>query len=301
MTHIVTDESKSLVIEMVANGASFGDMEEKLKISNKTFSKYYKNEIKGYDGAQRGLPKWVVSDRDKDMCDRYKKGETLQEIGVSYSITRERVRQIISRCGVTRDEGGEQLRAFLNNSEKRSKKRAEQELRKIKSWGCTLDEYNYFRGFNTDYCKTPINYFKNQENSAKNRGIEWSLTLPQWWGIWERSGKYELRGRGKGKYVMARIEDLGGYEIGNIEIIEFSQNAKDYYSIYKSEWYEKMRKSHGWSEDIVMREKSNLTIRTTVLQSADGEKASKFLSKKYNISVSELIDSLLLQAMSNDS
>jgi len=44
--------------------------------------------------------------RDVDIETRYRNGETLQKIGDSYGISRERVRQILARKGITKDDGG---------------------------------------------------------------------------------------------------------------------------------------------------------------------------------------------------
>lgn len=69
--------------------------------------------------------------------------------------------------------------------------------------------------------------FKMQRNSAKYRGLEWDLTFDEWLNIWISSSNINNRGIGKGKYVMARIGDSGGYKIGNVEIIQFEKNSKD--------------------------------------------------------------------------
>lgn len=39
--------------------------------------------------------------REIEMANRYKSGETLQEIANDYGITRERVRQLLKRVGIT--------------------------------------------------------------------------------------------------------------------------------------------------------------------------------------------------------
>lgn len=62
------------------------------------------------------------------------------------------------------------------------------------------------------------------KGKAKHRDIPFNLTYEQWWDIWQQSGKWEQRGRGLGQYVMARYNDIGAYEVGNVHIIEASQN-----------------------------------------------------------------------------
>ncbi|WP_077181759.1 NUMOD3 domain-containing DNA-binding protein [Burkholderia cenocepacia] len=54
--------------------------------------------------------------------------------------------------------------------------------------------------------------------------IEFKLTFDEWWSFWQESGHYDERGVGKGKYVMARIDDIGPYELGNIYCCTNTEN-----------------------------------------------------------------------------
>lgn len=65
---------------------------------------------------------------------------------------------------------------------------------------------------------------------AKKEGrpqIEFQLTFPQWWTIWQRSGRWEERGNRAGHYVMCRKNDIGPYAVGNVFIGSFSRNVAD--------------------------------------------------------------------------
>lgn len=70
--------------------------------------------------------------------------------------------------------------------------------------------------------------FANQRCSARKRkdfmgnSIEWKLTYEQWLSIWGE----QLKERGKKAHqkVMARIDDLGNYEVGNVRIITAREN-----------------------------------------------------------------------------
>lgn len=57
--------------------------------------------------------------------------------------------------------------------------------------------------------------------------IEMRLTFDQWLDIWLASGKLLQMGRRKGQYCMARKDDLGHYEVGNVFIQLTSENARD--------------------------------------------------------------------------
>lgn len=65
------------------------------------------------------------------------------------------------------------------------------------------------------------------KSKAKHRGIEFRLTYDEWYKIWKDSGKLELRGVGKGKYVMSRYNDIGAYEKNNVFIQEFGKNVAE--------------------------------------------------------------------------
>lgn len=69
-------------------------------------------------------------------------------------------------------------------------------------------------------------YYEHKQN-AKRRNIPFELSLTEWIKIWQDSGKWELRGTGKGSYVMSRMNDVGSYSIGNVYICCQEQNAGD--------------------------------------------------------------------------
>jgi hypothetical protein len=69
--------------------------------------------------------------------------------------------------------------------------------------------------------------FYKQRWHAKRRGIPFLLTLEEWVMLWKDSGKWELRGRSKGQYVMARVGDQGPYAVGNVYICTTSENISD--------------------------------------------------------------------------
>jgi len=205
------------------------------------FKKHYDDLFKGYSCAGR-----LIDKRLDDMCQRYKAGETMKSIGESYGITRERVRQVIKKGGLSGKDGGQSVSAFKNACERHRKNKERADQNKIQVLGCTKSEYDYYRSMDKDYSKTPIMKYRQQKINAIRRGIEWKMTINEWWGLWDRSGKWEMRGLGKDKYVMGRIADSGSYEVGNVEIILHGQNSKDYYAVHKDEWREKMIASHGW-------------------------------------------------------
>lgn len=166
--------------------------------------------------------------RSEIMASMYKAGKTLEEIGSLYKITRERVRQILKKYhGIARKDGGQTARAEA----RRRKAQTRRDAKFLARYGCTYASYRELLDLSRETCasgvsyaKAPLGAYRNQERNAKLRGIEWNLSLIEWWEIWQRSGKWQLRGRGRG-YMMCRFGDTGPYAAGNVYIATGIHNA----------------------------------------------------------------------------
>ncbi len=66
-----------------------------------------------------------------------------------------------------------------------------------------------------------------QSYAARNRGIVFKMSFEEWLGVWKDSGKFHLRGRGKGLYCMARLGDKGPYAVGNVKICTLEENRAE--------------------------------------------------------------------------
>lgn len=165
--------------------------------------------------------------RNDQICALYSSGKTLEEIAMVVHLTRERVRQILKKRGITKFQGGYfvvarsiQEAEALANSRKR-------EAESQSQWGCDYETACRINGGRAVRTCGPIKAFWMQRRSAATRGIDWLMTLPQWWEVWQTSGKWAERGRGKNLYCMARLSDVGPYSVDNVHIITNSQNASD--------------------------------------------------------------------------
>lgn len=69
--------------------------------------------------------------------------------------------------------------------------------------------------------------FVQQKADARRRGIAFVLTFAEWLNVWAISGHLPERGRGRGKYCMARFQDKGPYAIGNVKIILNEENSSE--------------------------------------------------------------------------
>jgi hypothetical protein len=69
--------------------------------------------------------------------------------------------------------------------------------------------------------------YTEQKKRARARSVEFILTFEEWVDIWQQSGKWDLRGRGNGKYVMSRYGDIGPYAVGNVKIVIHRDNVAE--------------------------------------------------------------------------
>lgn len=104
--------------------------------------------------------------------------------------------------------------------------------RSLAMYGCTKEQWLMLRDLGIQMIRdgvcrpdsTPLRAYQHQRTAALNkRGIEFKLSLMEWWGIWEASGHWPERGLGRG-YMMCRIGDQGAYEVGNVFIGEGACN-----------------------------------------------------------------------------
>lgn len=167
--------------------------------------------------------------RDELMEYLYRDGRTLEAIGRLYSLSRERIRQIMEKRGVTA-RVGQEVRTKESADARWRKTLADKDARAKKYFGCSYDcvlEIN--EGRNLSDAGSPAGLYTQQRRSASIRGIEWKFSFPEWWSIWVASGKWQLRGRRKDSYCMARILDTGPYATGNVHIITMSANISEGY------------------------------------------------------------------------
>lgn len=158
-----------------------------------------------------------VSEPHLQAASMFRQGLTLAKIGQQFGVTRERIRQILAKQGIRAVEGG----CSIRTQEKRARKSDDAEARSQLKYGLSKAQVAEYRKQGLVFA------YRNQCRSASSRGIEFSLSFKQWILIWEASGKLDLRGRGIGKYVMSRIRDDGGYEIGNVHIQLATQNSRE--------------------------------------------------------------------------
>jgi hypothetical protein len=101
----------------------------------------------------------------------------------------------------------------------------------LEMYSCTAEEWRMLRDIGLGMIEaglskdtTPLRAYQHQKFAAEvRRGIEFRLTLMEWWSIWDQSGHWADRGFGRG-WHMCRIGDRGCYEVGNVYIGEGVEN-----------------------------------------------------------------------------
>ena len=105
-----------------------------------------------------------------------------------------------------------------------------------------------FEVFVIEYGRKPIDQFLRQRSRAASRGIGWELTFPEWWGIWQKSGEYHLRGRRRNERVMARHWDAGPYAVNQVDIQRPADNLR---TKFNRQRFHKVRVSGGRRSDMM--------------------------------------------------
>lgn len=173
-------------------------------------------------------------ERDQVMCRLYQDGKTLEEVGAVFGVTRERVRQILKRAGLSSTDGGAAARGRRRRRAALEARAIERDARAQEQFGCYYDEVVALNDGLKPWNKAALSMrYMQQKRNAAARDIEWSLSFPEWVSIWRDSGHLDERGRGEG-YCMARRHDIGPYDLLNVYITTIGQNAADYQAELKA-------------------------------------------------------------------
>lgn len=164
--------------------------------------------------------------RANEIIERYRQGETLNEIAISLCISRERVRQILRDMEVDPMTGGAAIKRFLRIDTKISQKRKEEENREKHArryWNMSAFDCAQIKQV---HGRKPFVAYIQQRRNARSRAIPWEILFSEWWNLWQESGRWDDRGRGF-RYVMARYGDSGPYSVENVYICTGAQNTTD--------------------------------------------------------------------------
>lgn len=146
-----------------------------------------------------------ASERDAAICTRYLKGETLRAIGERFGLSYEGVRRIVTKAGLTKHNAGLAARNA-------AKAAPETPPACERIYGCSMDQ---LARIGVEERQAFLQHRKN----ARRHGVDWRLSLPEWYAVWRASGKWDRRGQGPRKYGMTRIDLDDAVELGNVQIV----------------------------------------------------------------------------------
>ena len=158
-------------------------------------------------------------ERELKIISMFKHGHTMEAIGLKFSLSRERVRQILAANNIYGCDGGKHSVVL----KQRMREQAYRDSELLPKYSCTRAEYKEIQNKNKKLPLAFIDHFRN----AIARGIRFKLTFPEWYKLWNDSGHIDNRGRKSGQYVMSRKGDKGPYSIDNIEIKSCNENCKE--------------------------------------------------------------------------
>ncbi|WP_313031766.1 hypothetical protein [Brucella sp.] len=173
----------------------------------------------------------IHHDAHREMVRLFQEGASMREIGISFSVSRQRVSQIVRRAGVKDARTRYEARRRLESLRLHQEKQAKRDVTALELFGCTAEQHEELLEIGRSMMKggasigqTPTRAWQAQRQKARVRNIEWELSLWDWWMVWKWSGKWDMRGRGTG-YMMCRFGDAGPYSLDNIYIATGSHNA----------------------------------------------------------------------------
>lgn len=167
-------------------------------------------------------------ERAREMANMYCGGMTLEAVGAEFGVTRERVRQILVSVGVDAKSGGMKSKTAHKEAARQKLKKELSDISAYDSYGCSRETVEKIsKGISSSSRGSVLRTYIDKRRSAKNRDIEWLFNLETWWEVWEKSGRWAQRGRGKHSYCMARNGDCGPYSPDNVRIVTIRENSEE--------------------------------------------------------------------------
>ena len=179
-----------------------------------------KSGPRGRGGSEEERQKRIK--RDKKFIALYKNGKTLQEIGVRFGITRERVRQCLFRNGIKFTDGGFHINTLSRCAMREKATQEQREFRSKKKWGLSIKENQNLRAkFNPLKMDKFAKVYILLKKRSQREKIPWAINLKDFVNLM----KDKISFYGKGELVVHRIITEKGYVVGNIECITHSESA----------------------------------------------------------------------------
>jgi hypothetical protein len=170
-----------------------------------------------FKGVGAGSKK--IQERDKVWQNLYLNvGLNMAEIGNIYGVTRECVRQRMEYRGFTKFDGKQWKDKQAEQLRRDTEKIVLREETLMKRYGIDMVTW---AEIGAEGRKAYVSHRKN----SWNRGLEFTLTMGEWYTIWKESGKWNQRGRASNKYCMGRKDITKGYTKENSIILSIPENG----------------------------------------------------------------------------
>ncbi len=171
--------------------------------------------------------------RIQKIAQHYLAGKTCAAIAENVGVTAERVRQILRGLGIKRQQGGVSLRTRRRMQAQEAEKLRKFERLARRYYHCTNEEVEAviraWRALSAAHRKlphwahrSPLHRFRVFHASLKNRHRTVTLTLPEWWALWEESGHWTTYGRGRNKHHMEVRHPERPVDVRNLVVVASS-------------------------------------------------------------------------------
>jgi len=151
---------------------------------------------------------------------------SMQEIANEFDVTREAIRQILKKYGYTNKDGGMAYKTKIKREKERKSVDWKKDRKAKKIYGCdsqTVSEINSGRLLTCHLA--PALRYKGYIRYLKLNNIKYSLTLPEWYDIWIKSGHYSEDPSDKYKHNMVRIDDTKPVTADNVKILPSKEHG----------------------------------------------------------------------------
>jgi hypothetical protein len=148
---------------------------------------------------------------------------TLEDLGQQEGITRERVRQLLKKIGISRNNSYRHTSATV---QREAAKRQKLERHCQHSYGCSWEDVKRVTGrsvFANLRSHPVISKWWHHRMTAQRKLIAWEITLPEYSEL--VSPILDKFGLGKNQLVVRRINPLGPFSRGNIEVVTLAESS----------------------------------------------------------------------------
>lgn len=158
------------------------------------------------------------SARALSICQRFTAGELLTELGAAFSLSRERIRQILKVHGLTGADGGAAVRAAKRAA---AKKQAREKVQNERYFGLPQEEFkrvfNNGRGLNES--GSFYRAYKVRQNNSRYKGLSFRLSFADWIEKWNEAGGWEEGSNRRRELRLGMVDKQSGFVPDNVKVM----------------------------------------------------------------------------------